>query len=217
MRMHSMASLLLATTLALLTACQGPMPPQEAKPTECTLDCYTVSAKAHYAEALEFVRQQQPDAFLVRIDVVFHCTPNAIEPLRLEYRFESESTPTKSHHVTFTDGKDPGYRQFQHPVLDWTAIAEEDWLLDSTDALEIANAHGGCEFFRRWESDFTNPGASIGSTSMRLERGRPGEALGTGPVQWGVAYRLIWMPERVFALYIDAITGQITEVVRREP
>lgn len=216
MRMHSMAPLLLATMLALLTACRDLMPTQEAKPTECTLGCYTVSAKTHYAEALEFVRQQQPDAFLVRIDVVFHCTPNAIEPLRLTYLFESDSTPTRSHVIAFTDGKDPGYQQFQHPAREWEPIAEQDWLLDSTDALEIANAHGGCEFFRRWESDFTNPPTSIGSTSMRLERRRPGEALGTGPVQWGVGYSLFW-PDRTFVVYIDALTGHIAETVRREP
>jgi hypothetical protein len=212
----SLKLLPMAMVFAFLAACSSARPAEEPKPAQCTLECYTVSAKAHYAEALDLVRTQVPDAFLVRIDVVFHCTPNAIEPIRLEYRFESESTPTKSHHITFTDSKDPGYQQFQHPVRDWTPIAEEDWPLDSADALAIAKVHGGCEFFKRWESDFTNPPTSIGSTRMRLERGRPGEASGTGPVEWSVGYSLFW-PDRTFVVYIDALTGQITEIVRREP
>ncbi len=193
----------LAIAILILTACTSPTPPDT-----CTISVHTISAKRFYEEALETVRQQQPDAFLVAISVDFRSVADD-RPLKLTYHFESPSTPTRSYRVQFTDGHDPGFSITTHPIDEYIPIAEQDWRVDSPEALAIAHDRVGCQFFAKWRSE---------NTRLTLQRkyATRDVARGLNPVEWIIVYDSI-VTKAMLEVSVDALSGEITHVSRSEP
>lgn len=193
----------LAIAILILTACTSSVPPDT-----CTMSVSTISAKRFYEEALEIVHKQQSDAFLVAVRVDFRSAGDN-RPLKLTYRFESPSTPTRSYRVQFTDGRDPGFSTTTHPIDEYVPIEEQDWLVDSPQALAVAHDTVGCQFFARWRSE---------NTGLVLQRKYATRdiARGLNPVEWIIVYDSI-VTKAMLQVSVDAISGEITHVSRSEP
>lgn len=167
------------------------------------MSAYTISAKRLYPEALAIAREQDPSAFLAYVDVDFR-TMEDNRPLRIAYTFETQSTPPVWCRVEFTDGKDPGLIVSSHEYPYEASITDQDWLLDSTEALEIAQENGGREFLLRWKPQIT---------ALRLQRASSEHVVsGNPPVEWCVVYA-VFMSRQRLTVCINAASGQVT---RRE-
>lgn len=163
---------------------------------------YTMSAKRLYPEALAIARQQDAGAYLAYVDVDFRMVGDD-RPLKIRFTFETRAAPPSWCYVEFTDGKDPtlatSSHEYQYPHE--MSIADRDWLLDSPQALDIAQQNGGREFLLRWKPEIT---------ALTLRRASLGQGTsGNPPVEWCVVYAGFMRQQRL-TVCVDAVSGQIT-------
>jgi hypothetical protein len=166
----------------------------------------TLSIRSLYPEALEVAKDWKEDAYLVEAQVSFGES-SVDEYQYADFDFRSPSTKIVGLSVWY----DPATDSFRD---EWLSIAkvdpsrepeikDSDWHIDSTEALEIAQAHGGAEFLAgRSDSHLY--------LYLRLEkRQNNGQPL----TVWLAAYYDETAGEELFVV-IDALSGEVVETSR---
>ena len=185
---------LLVGCLALLLLGCSP-----ARPTE-QVAVYTASVRALYPQALQVAREWRTDAYLVFVHTDFAVAGQGEKNLFSTFTFSSLTTPAFELTLIYEPATDSfetslsGYGPERRLRL---AIAEDEWPVDSTMALEIAQASGGADFLSRASQNL--------SLHMSLEKG-PVE--GTQVTYW-LVYYADWTKLEGLCLTIHAGTGAV--------
>lgn len=195
--------ILLAAWITLpLSSCTAPS-------SEPAISAYTLSAQAEYPKALQFARDWQEDVYLVSALAGFSLDP--ADPLLCMFHFRSTSAPLTL--LSLTQDTETGsfegeWISLAHasPASLGTEIQEQDWPIDSIEALEIAQLHGGAEFFAGRSSHLL-------SLSLTLEKRR---RLGGQVTVWEAVYHDLTATQG-FRVFVDASSGDVIKAADIQP
>ena len=183
-----------ALTLFLLLSC-GPVKPQGGK------SVHTLSMRTLYPEALEVARAWKEDAFLVGADVDFALDDTEHNHLP-SFFFLSPSTEVVGLFVNY----DVETGTFSDEWLSiakmdrsrYPEILDDEWPIDSVDALQIAQNHGGSEFLA----------SRAGWDLHLLMHLRKRQTSGQSMTYWTVLYYDQYAREDL-RMRVDASTGDV--------
>ena len=202
-------SVLLIMLLSLGFGCSSPIrnpSPEDLTPSMPQGLNWTVRhVKTLEQQAREDAKKWQPDAILVSVTVnalvMGSATPFPMADL-LSFEFRSNQDSHTSHIVGFLMNDTIKVREppLTNPNFDYNPIEPTDWVLDSTDAWQIAQQNGGSDFLKRNELS----GARV---VLKLGRSLPPR---NGDVLWYVAYGAQQGRDSL-QMYIDAKTGAIIQ------
>ena len=163
----------------------------------------TQSLQALYPRALKIARDWKADAYLVRgqasfgidgrdwyqyANFSFRSPQTDIIGLRIEYDPETDSFSDEWLSIAKVDPE-------RYP-----RIEDSEWAIDSVEALEIAQAHGGADFLAdRSDRDL--------NLYLRLKKQKRNANLSA---VWFVAYYDETEPANLFVV-VDALTGEVIE------
>jgi hypothetical protein len=193
-----LGNILIAVFLILLVlGCDSRTPQEE------TL-VRTQSMQSLYPEALRLAQEWKTDAYLVRAETDFTLDDDSRD-LYYNFVFRSRSSPFMAMLLSY-DSTRGSLREKLLPVPTNNTgrdleILDTDWSIDSVEALQVAQAHGGSEFLTKHSS-------SNLSLLLRLEKRLEGEQSKT---VWLVSYYDQFAIE-VLRVVVDASTGGVVEV-----
>lgn len=185
----------------LVLGCGTPTPPSP-------VIVRTLSIRSLYPEALEVAKDWKEDAYLVRAEVSF-WEDDADGYQYAHFSFRSPSTDIIGLAVWY----DPVTGSFRDK---WLSVAKEDperkpqindsdWRIDSVEALEIAQSHGGKEFLNgRSENDL--------DLYLLLEKRQNN---GLPLTVWFAAYYDRTLGEELFVV-INALSGEVVETSKAQ-
>lgn len=167
---------------------------------------HTLSVQALYPEALRIATAWKPDAYLIGASADFAIDDSDC-PLRVFFSFYAPSAS-----IFFLDVQYNSEAQaFEKEALSsgghidpvrYPQILDTDWEVDSTEALEIAQAHGGAEFFTGRSSHY------LCSSFVKLEKKM---VEGQWVTRWRATYSDATTREGLF-VHIDALNGEVIYV-----
>ncbi|MBU0491426.1 MAG: hypothetical protein KKA73_02690 [Chloroflexi bacterium] len=175
-----------------------------------TISAKVLSAGDAYPLAWTEVQKWRSDAYLINIEAAVHYAEDP-SPLYIFFDFDALNDPAIWLSVKCWKGEN-GFEarsetgQYTDPVLDRMPIHREDWILDSQEALDIAQNNGGNEFmYRRLDTKH------FPSYFLKLERNLPPHL---GDVIWRATYSDFDAKEGLDIL-IDANTGEVRKVEQK--
>lgn len=191
--------LIVAGTALLLANCAQVAPPPQ--PTY-----YTLAVRLLYSEAVEIARSWRSDAYLVSIDVPT-TEVGRDSPLGASFYFLSPSTDIIMLRIEYDSATDSWEDEWLAiHMIDkeerYPEIADSEWQVDSTAALEVASRSGGRDFLA------ANSSGRL-YVDLSLEKH---DQLG---VVWLVRYSNVAVAELCFL--IDASTGELVGNECRRP
>ena len=197
---HSLCSILIAVFPILLVLGCGSGAPREQVPV-CTQ-----SVRRLYPESLQIAQKWRADAYLVRAETDFVIGVCDSRDLYYNFVFRSHSSPLMQIFLSYDSTKDSLREKLFAVPADSTEhdteISDTDWPVDSVEALQVAQAHGGSEFLARHSS------SNNLSLLLRLEKRLEGQQTRT---VWFVSY-YDQLAAEVLRVVVDASTGEVVEV-----
>jgi hypothetical protein len=167
---------------------------------------YTLAVCPLYSDAVEIARAWRSDAYLASVDVPATQVDGDLS-LWASFYFLSPSTDIIMLEVTYNSATDSWEDDWLsiHMVDKegrYPEIADSEWQVDSTAALEVASRSGGSDFLAANSSGHLN-------VSLSLEKQ---DQLG---VVWRVRYSNVAVAELCFL--VDASTGELVGNECRRP
>jgi hypothetical protein len=157
-----------------------------------------------YPEALQLAQEWKTDAYLVSAETDFAFGDDGRD-LYYNFLFRSHSSPLMqillSYESTTGSIREKLLAAPENSTEQDLEILDTAWPIDSVEALQIAQAHGGSEFLAEHSS-------SNLSLLMRLEKRLEGDELKT---IWFVSY-YDQLAIEVLRVVVDASTGDVVEV-----
>jgi hypothetical protein len=158
-----------------------------------------------YPESLRLAQEWKTDAYLVSAETDFARGGGDGRDLYYNFVFRSHSSPLMQMLLSYDSTKGSLREKLFAVPADSTEpnveISDTDWPIDSVEALQVAQAHGGSEFLTRHYS------SNNLSLLLRLEKRAEGEQSRT---VWLVSYYDQPAAE-VLRVVVDASTGDVVE------
>ena len=169
-----------------------------------TADANVMSARELYPEAAQIAGEWKPDAYLIRVHTI--GSKGTKPATHLYYLFYSPKTPYIALELkydadsgTFTDGLFPASKLAPDETL---VILSSDWEVDSVEALEIAQSHGGAVFLGQWQA----------FPSLILEKEK-------AKAEYGTVWRTVWrisyfdpVARKSMCFRISAESGEVPSI-----
>ncbi|MBN1450710.1 MAG: PepSY domain-containing protein [Anaerolineales bacterium] len=158
-----------------------------------------LSAKGYYDEALAIAQEWQADAYLQFADLTVRSEDGMPHKLWLSFIFYSVDLHNEALLVFFVEGSPVESKIVRSGSGDRREIEEKDWALDGIEALKIAQGQGGNEYMSKYS------GVEI-KLFLEHQKGIPESSL----VVWRVSYL---RPEGVLYIVVDAVSGEVVEII----
>jgi uncharacterized protein YpmB len=172
-----------------------------AAATVSSTDVQVLSVKEYYDDAFMVAREWQSDAYLQSANAIARELYDSRRPLRLSYSFLSKSKRSQALLVWIREDLtiDSEIVNLGGSTEDRRELQSEQWVLDSMDAIQIAQAAGGNEYISK------NGSVEI---DAYLEYWKKEHA---NTVIWRVSY-LRTDGGGNLHIEVDAITGEVLEL-----
>ena len=168
---------------------------------------HTLSVRTLYPEALQIATTWKPDAYLIGASAYFAIDYPDCSPPSVRFSFYAPSAPYFFLRVQYNSEA----QAFEEEAVSsggsidsvrYPQILDTDWAVDSTEALEIAQANGGAEFLAGRSSHYLC-GSSVELEKKMIE--------GQWVTRWCAGYFDVTTPKSLF-VHIDALSGEVTYV-----
>jgi hypothetical protein len=172
---------------------------ESATPSLQNIRLSALSSRVLWPQALALAQEWRCDAYIsnVGVEVRLPNVPSSRSTVSLLFQSPSEDLGTLT---VLCNAEGCSSFEFEHTrtLQKCTPIALDDFVLDSSDVLEIGLQHGGETYVHRR------------TASVLLQLGRHSPSC-TGSVQWTVKFADLATTEGLIVV-IDPITGEVIEV-----
>lgn len=195
-RIAASVGLVVYLTVASLASCSSSTPP-------LPVSVDTLSIRDLYPKALQIANAWKEDAYLVYVETSFWPIDSAAYQ-SAPFGFRSRSMDFIGLFVSYDEATgefEDEWLSVAQEAPQREEIANEEWRLDSVEALEIAQGAGGAEFLAgQLDKDLL--------LYLRLEKRQVGQ---DQRMVWLVRYYAGMPPSADLRIVIDAVTGQVLE------
>ena len=172
-----------------------------ARATVSAIDLQVLSVKEYYDDSFAVAREWQADAYLQSANAIARQLYDSRPPLRLSYSFFSKGKRSQALIVWIREDLtiDSEVVNMGGSAEDRREIQVEQWLLDSMDAIQIAQEAGGNEYISEY--------GPVEITAFLEYRKKEG----ANTVVWRISFLRTEAADS-YVVEVDARTGEVLEL-----